>query len=167
MGAEEKRNEEDRYVLVNPKTGSILKESDLSSHRIWSHGYFPKEIALYIAMRLREGNVACEIGYDVELARSPGPDTQQLKNTFKDVKPFYFVAFPLDSYKKAIEILEDTSYPLKSEDEAEAAYEGFKKKSEILDNLKTFRKKTAIFLAVLIILCGLFGLYWLVAMVFE
>lgn len=97
---------------IDPQTKSILKESEIVSNQVINHGYFPKEIIRYLANRLREVGIPCEVGFDRDLADSKDGVANTLRSKYRDSRPFYFLAFPMEYRKLAKRTLMETSYPL-------------------------------------------------------
>jgi|GEM_PF-6918160 len=115
---------------MDSQTKSILKESEFISSQVINHGYFPKEIIGYLASRLREVGVPCEVGFDRELADSKDGVAASLRSKYRDSRPFYFLAFPMEYRKLAKKTLLDTSYPLPDDPESDAEAEKALKKKK-------------------------------------
>lgn len=118
----------------------FIEESDLKTSIIHNHGYFPKEVVRFLATRLRENKIPCEVGFDKDLALSDSPAARQLRDNFRDSRPFYFVAFPAEHMKKARDIMATTNYPIPEASEAEQAAERALARQRSLEEALKFKR---------------------------
>jgi hypothetical protein len=139
--AENVKNDiEELGARTDRENREFLEQSGLKTSIIFTHGYFPKDIVRFLSARLRESKIPCEVGFDKDLALSDTSEARQLKVTFNDPRPFYFLAFPLEHISKAREVMEDSNYPLPEATEPEMAAENFVKRQKQFEDAKKFKR---------------------------
>lgn len=152
---------------VDSRNKPLLASQNVTTSTLYRHGYFPKEITRYLAMRLREAKIPCEIGFEKDLAASNSEMSEQLKQTFRDSQPFYFLAFPFEARANAEKALANTSYPLPADAASVQVAEKIKNQQARMQSIKDFRKTMTLLFAALVFLGGLAGLYIIAMLIFE
>lgn len=166
-GEKEREGEKKNHLQVSPATRQILVDSDFDSADIFSHGYFPKEIARFLSASLRDSGIPCEIGYDRALAESDQEIVFHLKNKYNDPRPFYFVSFPIELYNKVKDLLAGSSYPLPENVEADrfVKQKVLEKKKKHVN--KEFRKRVAYLIVLLLICGGIYAIIWFSSLLLD
>jgi len=154
MAEEQKASPESKsisdIIKVAPQTSSQLRDGNVSVAAMFNHGYFPKEVARYLLNTLRSQDVPCELGFDRKLSDSNDEIARELKDRFKESRPFYFLAFPMEYRMKAREVLKGTQFPLPDASETEQEFD------QIIEKRKT-KGKPLTNLTSIIITLVLFG----------
>ncbi len=157
VGKQDKEATDSKILILDPSTNRLIKQSNLDADWVLRHGFFPLEIARFLSMNLRDNNIPCEIGYDLELAESESETAMALRNSFRDRKPFYYVGFPGAYYPKAKDILEKTSYPLK--DDGGVARRTYEAKMSAINKANEAIHKRQLFIYLMVAMIGMLGLY--------
>ena len=154
-------------VGIDPKTKKLIEGSELETDGLFTHGYFPKEIIRYLAMRLKDAEVPCEVGFDRELAEDKGRAAMQLRETYRDARPFYFLAIPVALRLRAKLILSETSYPIPDDHQAEQEAElrvASKRKKKAEQN---FRRMMVYIVLAVVAVFGVYGFILLSNIILE
>ncbi len=148
----------EKETKIDSSTSMLLEGKAYQTARVTNHGYFPKDIVRYLVMRLRDAQVPCEVGYDNDLAQGGSDQAAQLRESFRDSKPFYFIAFPLEFRDRAARALAETSYPLPDDREAEEVAMQLARKERLNQQRRTFRKLVVYSVLTAVLLGGVYAL---------
>ncbi len=155
--------------LQNPATAgawALAQDKNLTTSMLYHYGYFPKEIIRFLAMRVKEAGIPCEIGFDKEFSESPDPAAQELRERYRDPRPYYFISFPLEFWNKVAQALEGSSYPLPEDENASRVAQELEEKVKRMQPSKRLRMLSFL-ISMMILLFGLLATWSIAELILE